>query len=146
MEFFIQSQFESRVLISPRLFSDKYCMDAWEAQDICKVSNNLLYDVASSREDRKNLSYTNHTELFEHYCKVQAADMGILILMRLISRQVSGVWSCMYECMYILYMIGHSILCMSLFFNFRGFVSIERLAVAREKRKIGKFFVKTSRR
>ena len=99
MEFFIQSQFESRVLISPRLFSDKYCMDAWEAQDICKVSNKLLYDVASSREDRKNLSYTNHTELFEHYCKVQAADMGILILMRLISRQVSGVWSCMYECM-----------------------------------------------
>ena len=59
MGVFIQSQFESRVLIPPRLFSDKYCMDAWEAQGICKVSNNLLYDVASSRENRKNLSYTN---------------------------------------------------------------------------------------
>jgi len=85
MEVFIQRQFESRMLISPRLFSDKYGMDAWEAQDICKVSNNLLYDVASSREDRKNHSYTNHTEFFEHYFKVQAADMGILILMRIIS-------------------------------------------------------------
>ena len=76
MEVFIQSQFESRVLTSPRLFSDKYGMDVWEVQDICDGSNNLLYDVATSREDRKNLSYMNHTELFEHYCKVQAADIG----------------------------------------------------------------------
>ena len=76
MEVFIQSQFESRVLTSPRLFSDKYGMDVWEVEDICDGSNSLLYDVATSREDRKNLSYMNHTELFEHYCKAQASDMG----------------------------------------------------------------------
>ena len=46
------------------------------AQDICDSNNSLLYDVATSREDRKNLSYMNHTELFEHYCKAQASDMG----------------------------------------------------------------------
>jgi len=50
-------------------------MDVWEVEDICDGSNNLLYDVATSQEDRKNFSYMNHTELFEHYCKVQAVDM-----------------------------------------------------------------------
>lgn len=75
METFIQSKFESRVLKSPRLFSDKYGMDSWEVKAVVG-DGELLCDVALSKEDRMNIGFMNHTELFEHFCRIRAVEMN----------------------------------------------------------------------
>ena len=75
IEVYIQSQFGYRTLIDNRLFSQKYKIESWEIDRVVDMKGTLLYDCNVSREDRMNFKYMSHTEVFEHFCKCEAAKL-----------------------------------------------------------------------
>ena len=75
IEVYIQSQFGYRTLIDNRLFSEKYEIESWIIDQIVDMKGTLLYDCNVSREDRINFKYMSHTEVFEYFCKCEAAKL-----------------------------------------------------------------------
>jgi len=72
IEITMQSVLETRVLSSPRLFSDKYGISVDEILVMCDDNDHLLYDADSSRHDRKNINCFDDTELFEYFSQKRA--------------------------------------------------------------------------
>ena len=67
MELYLQSLFESKTLMSSRLFSNFYGVDRRVVEEACDGDKSILYNYDLAEKDKRNAAFLNHSDKFNLY-------------------------------------------------------------------------------